>query len=324
VEIDTIYIGGGTPSFMPNGTIATILNAIRTNYNVLPDCEISVECNPNSIDYAKAQEWFDSGVNRVSIGLQSVKQSLLNVMGRTHTKMDFVKAVECLQAVGFKNINVDLMSALPGQTVDTWRETMEKVTALEPEHISAYSLIIEEGTPFFDAYDKHPELLPTEEEERAMYYETKTFLASKGYERYEISNYARKGYACRHNIGYWNRTEYIGFGIGAASLVGNVRFRNGEDIKAYLEHPADCREDVCALSVQEQMEEFAFLGLRMMAGIEGTVFRETFGVDMESVYGDVLSRYLQEGLLCREGERYFLSEQGLDVSNRVMADFLLS
>jgi oxygen-independent coproporphyrinogen-3 oxidase len=324
--VTSVFVGGGTPTTLSCEEIRTLFSTLHASFQMAPDAEVTMEANPGTVDASKLSVMRAMGVNRLSIGLQSACDRELASLGRIHTWQQFLESWNIAKEAGFENINVDVMSALPGQSVESYVDTLQAVLGLDPapEHISAYSLIVEEGTPFYQMYENGRLDLPSEEADRKMYHETKRLLAAHGYERYEISNYARKGYACRHNIGYWNRTEYIGFGIGAASLVGNVRFRNGEDIKAYLEHPADCREDVCALSVQEQMEEFAFLGLRMMAGIEGTVFRETFGVDMESVYGDVLSRYLQEGLLCREGERYFLSEQGLDVSNRVMADFLLS
>ena len=214
---------------------------------------------------------------------------------------------------GFENINVDLMSALPGQTVDSWKETMEKVTALNPEHISAYSLIIEEGTPFFEAYGEHPELLPTEEDERAMYYETKTFLAFKGYERYEISNYAKPGYECRHNLSYWERVDYLGLGLGAASLLGNVRKSNQTQLTEYLKGNFEGEEEI--LSEISAMEEYFFLGLRKMQGVDITLYEEQYKV--------VVDKLMQEGLLERQGNRIRLTELGIDVSNYVMSEFLV-
>ena len=205
------------------------------------------------------------------------------------------------------------MSALPGQTVTTWKQTMEKVTALEPEHISAYSLIIEEGTPFYDAYADHPELLPTEEDERAMYYETKSYLASKGYERYEISNYAKPGFACRHNVSYWERTDYLGLGLGAASLLGNVRTSNQSELSEYLKgNFAGTRE---VLSDTDAMEEYFFLGLRKMEGVDVTPY--------EMIYQQVIDKLQKEGLLERQENKIRLTELGIDVSNYVLSEFLI-
>ena len=234
-QTETLFFGGGTPSILPGEEMVRIMETIRKYANLSEDAEISMEVNPGTVTKEKLLQWKAAGINRISFGLQSAKEEELKKLGRIHTFEQFLENYHLARECGFTNINVDLMSALPGQTVESWKQTMDQVIALNPEHISAYSLIIEEGTPFYDAYEDHPELLPSEEEEREMYYETRAFLASKGYERYEISNYAKKGYECRHNLSYWDRIDYLGLGLGAASLLGTVRKTNQTELSKYLE-----------------------------------------------------------------------------------------
>jgi oxygen-independent coproporphyrinogen-3 oxidase len=217
------------------------------------------------------------------------------------------------------------MSAVPGQTESMWEEDLLRVADLGPEHISAYSLIIEEGTPFYEA-DARGEFcgklaLPDEETERLMYHRTREILASYGYERYEISNYARAGYASRHNLRYWDRRDYIGFGIGAASLFKHTRWNNTRRLEAYIKGDFRRRDEIL-LTKEAEMEEFMFLGLRKTRGVSFSGFEQYFGTAMEAVYGDVISRHIADGLLCAEGGRVFLTERGLDLANVVMADFI--
>lgn len=312
-QTDTIFFGGGTPSILEGDVIVRIMKKLKNLGNVSETVEISIEANPGTVTEEKLRLWKQAGINRISFGLQSADNAELKQLGRIHTWEEFEDNYHLARTCGFKNINVDLMSALPGQTVDTWRKTMEKVTALEPEHISAYSLIIEEGTPFFDAYDKHPELLPTEEEERAMYYETKKFLASKGYERYEISNYAKKGYECRHNLSYWERTDYLGLGLGAASLLGNVRKSNQTELAEYLKGNFSGDEEV--LDETAAMEEYFFLGLRKMQGVNWVPYQKQ--------YEKIVKKLIAEKLIELDGDYIRLTELGIDVSNYVLAEFLI-
>ena len=312
-QTDTIFFGGGTPSILEGDAIVRIMKKLKDLGNVSETVEISIEANPGTVTEEKLRLWKQAGINRISFGLQSADNSELKQLGRIHTWEEFEDNYHLARTCGFKNINVDLMSALPGQTVDTWRKTMEKVTALEPEHISAYSLIIEEGTPFFDAYDKHPELLPTEEEERAMYYETKTFLASKGYERYEISNYAKKGYECRHNLSYWERTDYLGLGLGAASLLGNVRKSSQTELAEYLKGNFSGEEEI--LDETAAMEEYFFLGLRKMQGVNWVPYQKQ--------YEKTVKKLTAEKLIELDGDYIRLTELGIDVSNYVLAEFLI-
>lgn len=311
--ISTIFFGGGTPSILDGEAIARIMEKLKRLGNVSETAEISIEANPGTVTEEKLRLWKKSGINRISFGLQSADDEELKRLGRIHTWEAFEENYHLARKCGFENINVDLMSALPGQTVETWRETMEKAAALKPEHISAYSLIIEEGTPFYEAYAAHPELLPTEEEERAMYYETKAFLKLKGYERYEISNYAKPGYECRHNLSYWERVDYLGLGLGAASLLGNVRKSNQTELTEYLKGNFAGEEDI--LNETAAMEEYFFLGLRKMKGVDWTPYREQ--------YQKIVEKLVSEKLLEIDGVYLRLTELGIDVSNYVLAEFLI-
>ena len=311
-EVTTIFFGGGTPSILGGEQIARILGRIRECFSVRPDAEITIEANPGTMDEEKLHIWKEAGISRLSVGLQSSDDRELRLLGRIHTWADFLDNYRLARKAGFGNINVDLMSALPGQTCGAWRDTLRRVLELEPEHISAYSLIIEEGTPFYARYAEHPKLLPTEEEDRRMYADTKEILGAAGYERYEISNYARPGYACRHNLGYWNRTEYKGFGLGAASLLGDVRISGQRDLKAYLAGDFTGTED--RLSAKDIREEYFFLGLRKMEGVDPGPYRKYYGK---------LLKELQELKLTEEKDgRVRLTDRGIDVSNYVFARFL--
>lgn len=330
-KVTTIFFGGGTPSILKAGWIADALDAIYRNFQVCADAEITVECNPGTLSLEKLFIYKSAGVNRISIGLQSAENTELKELGRIHTYEDFLCSYDLIRKAGFCNVNVDLMSALPGQTLQSYEQTLRRVLALRPEHISAYSLIIEEGTPFYERYEsdellrergEEPRMLPSEEIERMMYERTKELLLQQGYERYEISNYAKRGYACRHNIGYWRRKNYLGLGLGSASLVENERFHNTVELFDYLNGDFAPYETE-RLDKKSQMEEFMFLGLRMTDGIRREDFEQTFGLPVESIYGSVLNQQIAEKLLKKEDGRIFLTERGLDVSNYVMAQFLL-
>lgn len=310
---ETIFFGGGTPSILEAEVIVQIMERLRTLGNISETAEISIEANPGTVTEQKLLLWKKAGINRISFGLQSADNEELKKLGRIHTWEEFEENYHLARNCGFENVNVDLMSALPGQTVDTWKKTMERVTALEPEHISAYSLIIEEGTPFYEAYAKHPELLPSEEEERAMYYETKSFLSSKGYDRYEISNYAKPGYECRHNLSYWERVNYLGLGLGAASFLGNVRRSNQTELSEYLKGNFEGVTE--PLSAVNAMEEYFFLGLRKMQGVDWTPYQKQ--------YEKTVERLVKDGLLEIEGNHIRLTELGIDVSNYVLSEFLV-
>ena len=327
--VTSIFIGGGTPSLMQGARIERILEEIRRGYVLDKGVEITIEMNPGTVDEEKLAAYKRAGINRLSIGLQSAENEELKKIGRIHTWEQFLHTWQLVRNMGFQNVNVDIMSALPGQSVAGYERTLQRVLSLPdpPEHISAYSLIVEEGTDFY-RWQKEGKLdLPGEDEDRQMYHLTKKLLAEKGYERYEISNYAKPGFACTHNCGYWKRAEYLGLGLGAASLLKNVRFHNTESLEKYLANPCGCREDVHVLTDGEQIEETLFLGLRLTMGISEKEFVGCFSRTLDEIYGDVIEKNIQNGLLrwTKQGEDRWLSltEKGLDVSNYVMAQFLL-
>lgn len=326
--VTSVFIGGGTPSLLSGDSIRQLMEHIREGFALAPDAEITMEVNPGTVTAEKLTAFYDAGINRLSIGMQSAQEQELKILGRIHDFDGFCQVYREAVEAGFTNINVDVMSGLPGQTLASYKDTLEKVLRLEPmpQHVSAYSLIVEEGTPFAAMADRGELPLPEEDTERAMYEETIEVLAGYGFHRYEISNYALDGYECRHNVGYWIRRDYLGFGIGAASLIDNVRFQNGRDLNAYLAHPLACREEEQSLTTQEQMEETMFLGLRLIRGVSYPEFARCYGQTLEEVYGEVIARNEADGLLTvREdetGRRLMLTGRGLDVSNYVMAQFL--
>lgn len=323
-EVVSVFIGGGTPSVADARLLCALLDILRQQYRLLPEAEITIEMNPGTADWEKLSLYRKAGINRLSIGLQSASDEELRRLGRIHTFEDFLSTYRLARLAGFSNINVDLMSALPGQSLASYENTLKKILALTPppEHISAYSLIVEEGTPFYRMQETGELHLPDEDQEREMYYRTGALLEAAGYRRYEISNYARRGYECLHNKGYWKRTEYLGFGIGAASLFEEKRFRNSADLNKYLADPLGCRGEEEILSEADQMEEFLFLGLRLMEGITEESFFKKFHRSLMQVYGEVIRRNECDGLLeYREG-RLRLTGRGIDISNYVLAQFL--
>ncbi len=332
-EVQTIFIGGGTPTVVSADSLCKILFILRQYYHVSSDAEISMEANPGTVTEESLQLYLNAGINRLSFGLQSADNNELKCLGRIHTYEDFLHSYEMAVNVGFHNINVDLMSALPGQKPFNYQNTLNKIISLSPRptHISAYSLIIEEGTFFYQLYGDESEAmertgetqphLPSEKDERIMYESTEKVLKSAGYHRYEISNYSLPGYECRHNKVYWQRGNYVGFGLGASSMVNNQRFQNISDLKDYLIEPGE-RMTKQLLSKEEQMSEFMFLGLRLMKGVSKEDFYTYFGISMDDVYGNVLEKNAQEGLL-RNGRRVTLTKRGISLSNMVMAQFLL-
>lgn len=348
--VNTIYIGGGTPSWLDEDKMVEIIDAIYTYFDVSPGAEVSMECNPGTITASKLDKYRKVGVNRLSIGLQSADDDELKILGRVHTFEEFVKTYEMARKAGFANINVDLISGVPYQTAEKFLHTLQKVVRLRPEHISAYSLMIEKGTPFYDLYKSDAakqesgmptEILPTEDEVYRIYKMTQQYLAKAGYEQYEISNYAHPGFECEHNIGYWTRENYLGLGLGAASLVENVRYSNTTDLDQYMKICQDIKwvdymqdeadsvtgtnlhASVEAVSRKAQMEEFMFLGLRMNCGVTRAKFQNTFGISIDGIYKNVFDYLKAEGLLNMCEGKIVLTERGMDLSNFVLAQFLL-
>lgn len=336
--VTTVFVGGGTPSVLPAFLIEELFAVLYQCFDIAEDAEITLEANPGTLTMEKLEVYRQSGINRLSLGLQSADDQELRYLGRIHSYDDFLKSYQRARQAGFDNINVDLMSALPGQTVHSWKTTLRKVMMLRPEHISAYSLIIEEGTPFYGRYGQAiPESgesalwslpnLPDEDTDREMYHLTREIMEAQGYGRYEISNYARPGYECRHNIGYWNGTEYLGLGLGASSYTFGFRYHNTADFKEYLSlnlyESGSAARDIQELSLEERMEEFMFLGLRMMQGVSGSEFLERFGQNMWNVYSTVLPKLQEQGLIEVNAPWVRLTELGIDVSNAVLCEFLL-
>ena len=322
-QVSTVFFGGGTPSILQGEQIKRIMETLRKVFVFETNAEISMEMNPGTVTEEKLVAYKEAGINRLSIGLQSVHEEELKLLGRIHTYNEFLYSYEMARKAGFRNINIDLISAIPGQTVSSWIETLQTIVDLKPEHISAYSLIIEEGTPFYETYGEGSgqELLPSEEEEREMYWLTKQMLQEAGYERYEISNYAQEERECRHNIGYWERTPYLGFGIGAASLFEETRYTNPSNIEEYRTSFAK-KFQTEKLSVEEQMEEFMFLGLRMMKGISKQRFAKNFGMEIEEIYGKQIEKMKKSELLEEKNDRIYLTEKGIDISNAVFVEFM--
>ena len=329
-HVPTIYIGGGTPSWLEENLIYTVLQQVASSFHVESDAEISIECNPGTVTAKKLNVYQSAGINRLSIGLQSTNNEELKALG----------------------------SGLPYQTLDKFLESLQTVIRLKPEHISAYSLIIEKGTPFYERYKFdavkqeagiHTEILPDEDEVYRIYKATQDVLKQAGYRQYEISNFAQPGYACRHNIGYWTRENYLGLGLGASSLVENVRYTNTRQLYEYGEFcdhlqeksPAEflkdgehavpedlwigscVQEQAQILTRKEQMEEFMFLGLRMNEGVTRAAFEQSFGVPIEAVYLETLRKLKEQGLLQMVAGRIALTDKGMDLANYVMAKFLL-
>lgn len=324
IPVETIFIGGGTPSVPDSSLIVGIMEHVRKAFHVVEDAEISMEANPGTVTRKKLTDYRRSGINRLSFGLQSANDRELKLLGRIHTWAEFLESFHLARECGFTNLNIDLMSALPGQTRESWKDTLKRVTDLDPEHISAYSLIIEDGTPFGEKYgsEEGRKLLPDEDSEREMYHETKRFLKSCGYERYEISNYAKPGRECRHNIGYWTGVPYLGMGLGASSYMDGCRFAVNSDMKQYLEEKPGMFTDVEKLTKKDMEEEFFYVGLRMTAGVSLPEFERRFGVSAKDVYPGLMEMFVAEKAAVFQGDRFVLTDYGLDVSNYIMAQFL--
>ena len=327
-QIQSIFIGGGTPTALPVGLLERICQKLRTDFLLeqAENLEFTIEANPGTVTKEYVEMFQRVGINRVSLGLQSAQSKELKALGRIHTYQDLLDSVALLQEYGISNINIDLMEDIPYQTLESYKDTLEKVCTLPITHISSYSLIIEPGTPFYEMEQKGELLIANEDEDRKMYELTKEILKKHGYERYEISNYAKKGLECRHNKGYWQRTDYLGLGLGASSLIDHIRFSNTDNMEEYIKNsrqPEKIRCDMERLSETDEMAEFMFLGLRMTEGVSMDVFEEYFGKKMESIYGDVLKKHLSIGMLEKKESRIYLTRKGIHVSNGVMADFLL-
>lgn len=317
-KINTIFIGGGTPTVLPSSYIGKIIDLIVTKFDVSKEAEITIEANPGTVDKKSLNELSNMYINRISMGVQAWQNKHLENLGRIYKINDFIKNYFEVREAGFNNVNLDLMFALPNQTLDDWQETLENIIKLSPEHISAYSLILEEGTPFYNMYK------PIDDElDRNMYYLAKEMLNDYGYNQYEISNFSKFGYESKHNIVYWKTEEYIGLGLGSHSYIDNVRFHNTYDMKKYIcQNGIEIIEDIEKLLVEDRMSEFMFMGLRMNSGVKNNIFVERFGHNIKDIYNEEIGYLLEKKLIIEKEDGISLTNRGIDVSNFVFEKFL--
>ena len=325
-EIDTIYIGGGTPSYIEAKYIKEILEEIKTK-NISKEAEITIEVNPGTVTLDKLQEYKNCGINRLSIGLQSTQNNLLKTIGRIHNFEEFLETYKMARKVGFKNINVDLMLGLPNQKISELKESLEKVLELKPEHISVYSLIVEENTPIADKIEKNELILPEEETERNMYWYVKNTLELNGFHHYEISNFAKKGFESKHNLNCWEQQEYIGIGTAAHSYVENVRYSNTENLEKYIDNieqgtPENNKIIHEVQNENDKKKEFMLLGLRKIDGIKISEFKKVFGDNPIYLFRNELKKLSDEELIEIYDDIIRLTNKGIDLANLVWEEFI--
>ena len=321
-EIDTVFIGGGTPTSLDSSELAMLIDKIRLNFKLAENCEFTVYMNPKTVDCEKLTIMKKKGVTRLSIGVQTFCDEELYNIGRIHSVSDAIETIELVKECGFENFSIDLMSALPGQNLESLKKSLEVAIDMSPAHISCYSLILEEGTPLYEEYIRGELNLPDEDEERLMYDTAVKMLEDAGYKRYEISNFAKDGFCSKHNIKYWKCSEYIGIGISAHSYVNGKRFSMTDDFDKYIEgNFSKCNEEV--LSKDDMMSEFAFLGLRMDEGISSKEFYERFGVNFEDVFKAPINKFSEIGVICKNGDNWRISPEAVGISNSIMCVFIL-
>ena len=326
VKLDTIFIGGGTPTSLDDDSFRQLMAIIKSLVKG-KNQEITIEANPESLTPEKVQMMKDGGINRVSMGLQSTDDLILKNIGRIHNYDTFLKSYELLRQTGFDNLSFDLITALPGQDEAIIRNTIAQAIALKPEHISVYSMILEEETPFYDQAEAGSLILPDDETDRLFQDLFRIKLEEAGYFRYEISNYALPGRACRHNLNYWNLGEYIGCGVAAASFMDGVRWSNTKSIEDYIEgiqNQVSVRATEHINSMDDSMEEFVFMGLRKTEGISLNKFWKRFSSDFFEVYPGIVDRFISAGFMIKDGDRLYLTNAGLDISSYIMSDFILT
>lgn len=324
-EVTSLFIGGGTPSCLPVTALKLILKELRSSFNLVPGCEITMEVNPGTVDSVRLGELREAGVNRLSIGIQSLQDNLLKILGRIHNAEEALAAVRSAREAGFQNLNLDFIFGVPGQTCADWQETLSRAVELAPEHIAIYGLQLEEGTPLEQAVSRN-EIDPCPEElELAMYRTAIDYLTGHGYGHYEISNFARPGRQCAHNLVYWLNRPYLGLGPAAHSFLRGERFSNEPSIERYSEmlsreeYPVETRE---SLRVESEMAETMFLGLRLIKGIDLNLFYRRFGRRAEDIYRKEIAGLLKEGLVEFAGGYLRLTENGLPLANRVFREFV--
>jgi len=324
-EISSIFLGGGTPSILSSEEIKYIFEDIKENFKIREDAEISIECNPGTLTKEKLMTMKDVGINRLSIGLQAVQDYHLKSIGRIHTYDEFEKNYKEAIEVGFENINVDLMYALPNQKPEEWKESLEKIMKLNPSHISAYSLILEEGTKLYDMYEDNEFEMTDEDTDIDMYNYTINYLKENGYNQYEISNYAKEGFECRHNILYWKCDHYIGLGPGASGYLSDYRYNNVESLQDYhkkLNENKKPIENLQKLSIEDKIQEKIFMGLRMNEGIKFDDFKKQFNIDIKDKYGKIIKELKEKGLINESIAGFSLTQRGREISNSVFVEFI--
>lgn len=324
-KITTIYIGGGTPSSIEENYIADIIETIKLNMNdenlkEFKNVEVTIEVNPGTVTEKKLETYKEIGINRLSIGLQETHDELLKSIGRIHTYEEFLKTYNLARKIGFNNINVDLMIALPNQTIQDIKENLEKIIKLNPEHISVYSLILEEGTPFYNKYNENKIRLPDEELERNMYWYVKNTLENNGYIHYEISNFSKKGFESKHNMNCWNQEEYLGFGVAAHSYNNKIRYSNTNSIEEYIKGSNKIIHEKQTL--EDMQKEYMLLGLRKIEGINIKKFKNKFAQNPIFIFKEQLSKLVDEELIIVDGNEIKLTNKGLDLANIVWEEFV--
>lgn len=325
-SVKTIYIGGGTPSLIESKYIVQIMEEIKSNFELDENAEITIEVNPGTVTLEKLEDYNKVGINRLSIGLQSTHEHLLKEIGRIHTYLDFLDTFRFAREAGFENINVDLMIGLPNQTLAEVQDSIEEIVSMEPEHISVYSLILEEGTPLFKKVEEGLKL-PDEELERKMYWTVKRILEANGYNHYEISNFAKQGYESKHNLDCWNQKEYIGFGVAAHSYTNGIRYSNIENLEQYIKnYEEDKTEENLVFHEKQDMEamqkEYMLLGLRKIDGVSIQEFKIKFVANPVFLYHDKLEKLVNEELVEIDGDQIKLTNKGLDLANIVWEEFI--
>lgn len=324
--VKTIYIGGGTPSLIDSKYIVQIIEDIKLNFEIDEKAEITIEVNPGTVTLEKLEDYKRAGINRLSIGLQSTHEHLLKEIGRIHTYLDFLDTFRFAREAGFENINVDLMIGLPNQTLEEVKDSIEEIVSMEPEHISVYSLILEENTPLFKKVEEGLEL-PNEDLERKMYWAVKQTLEQNNYIHYEISNFAKQGYESKHNLDCWNQKEYIGFGIAAHSYTNGIRYSNIENLEQYIKnYDEDKTEENLVFHEKQDMEamqkEYMLLGLRKIDGVSIQEFKIKFVANPVFLYHSELEKLVNEELLEIDGDMIKLTNKGLDLANIVWEEFV--
>lgn len=332
-EISSIYFGGGTPSYINAKHICFIMESIRKSYKISDDCEISLELNPHSAIEEKLRIYDEIGINRLSFGLQSTDDHELKLLGRLHTYNDFLKSYNDALHVGFKNINVDLINGIPDQTPETYKKTLKQVLLLHLNHISIYNLIIEQHTLFYELYNNNKLNLPLENDMEKIDSITEELTSYYHLNRYEISNYAKSGFECKHNLGYWSNIPYLGFGLNSSSYFENKRYKNKTKLSDYLNLNYDMYmldidklkyyDEFQILSKTELMNEYVMLGLRKTSGINELDFQKNFALSFYETYKAKLQKYIDNNLLIMDNYTFYLSKRGLDLQNTILSDILL-